>query len=312
MPRNGTTSAPTCTTLRTGDPLLPEYSLITINDVTIGVIGAVTEETPALVSPGGMVGVTIGDPVEAVNRVVDELTDGVGDEADVLVATFHEGAPSGAATLETNLAASPVFTEIVQNVSPEVDVLFNGHTHQAYVYNAPNPLGAADSGLRPVLQTGNYGDFVGKVVLTVDTTSKDVVSYTAENVARSTTADATLIQQYPGLQQVKDIVDAAIANAATVGNQPKGLVSSDITTAYTNGTFGPTGYQAVRNNTNRDQRNAESALGGLVANALLETLEPLGVDLPSDAGTIGVVNPGGLRGSSSIPRRPRSTRATAS
>ncbi len=292
----------------TDDTLLPEYKVITINDVRVGVIGAVTEETPALVSPGGMVGVTIGDPVEAVNRVAAQLTDDndANGEADVLIATFHEGAPSGAQTLEQNMAASTTFTEIVNDVSGQVDVLFNGHTHQAYVYTAPNP----DGGTRPVLQTGSYGDFVGKVVLTVDTTSKDVVSAAAQNVPRLTppvaavppdvpakpgiTADE-LLAQFPELAAVQAIVDEALADAATVGNTPKGRVAADITTAYTNGTFGPDGYQAVRNNTNRDQRNAESTLGGLVANSLKATLEPLGVDLPTDAGTIGVVNPGGLR-----------------
>ena len=36
----------------TQDPVLPEYAILTINGIRIGVIGAVTEETSALVSPG--------------------------------------------------------------------------------------------------------------------------------------------------------------------------------------------------------------------------------------------------------------------
>src|SRR6478752_7419359 len=38
----------------TQDPVLPEYAIITINGIRVGVIGAVTEETSALVSPGGI------------------------------------------------------------------------------------------------------------------------------------------------------------------------------------------------------------------------------------------------------------------
>ena len=48
----------------------------TVDGLTVGVIGAVTEETPALVSPGGIAGLDFGDPVDAVNRVADQLTDG--------------------------------------------------------------------------------------------------------------------------------------------------------------------------------------------------------------------------------------------
>ena len=125
-------------------PLLPEYSIIDVDGISVGVIGAVTEETPALVSPGGMVGVTIGDPVEAVNRVAAQLSDGNGanGEADVLIATFHEGAPTGTplgGTLDSNVAASTTFDEIVNDVSAEVDVLFNGHTHQVYAWDGPIP-----------------------------------------------------------------------------------------------------------------------------------------------------------------------------
>ena len=46
-------------------------------------------------------------------------------------------------------------------------MIFTGHTHQAYVYNAP-VTGGSTGATRPVLQTGNYADHVGKVVLTVD------------------------------------------------------------------------------------------------------------------------------------------------
>ena len=281
----------------TQDPVLPEYAIITINGIRVGVIGAVTEETPSLVSPGGITELDFGDPVEAVNRVAGELSDGddSNGEADVLAATFHEGAPSGAISLADNLATSAVFADIVENVSPQVDVLFNGHTHQLYAWDAPNPGGTATNGMRPVLQTGNYGENVGKVVLRVDTTTKDVVSYTRENIPRTTASDQALLDEFPQLKAVKTIVDDALAFAAVKGNEPVGLISNDVSTAYANGTFGATGYQATRNSTNRDQRNLESSLGGLVANALLDTLAPLGVDLPTDAGTIGVANPGGLR-----------------
>ena len=65
----------------TQTPALPEYATFDIPDgaggvVTVGVVGAVTSETPALVSPGGITQIDVGDPVAAVNRVADQLTDG--------------------------------------------------------------------------------------------------------------------------------------------------------------------------------------------------------------------------------------------
>src|SRR5690606_7366877 len=38
--------------LENGDPALPEYATVEIDGLTVAIIGAVTEETPSLVSPG--------------------------------------------------------------------------------------------------------------------------------------------------------------------------------------------------------------------------------------------------------------------
>ena len=43
--------------------------------IAVGVIGAVTVETPTLVSPDGVSSLKFGDPVTAINRVADQLTD---------------------------------------------------------------------------------------------------------------------------------------------------------------------------------------------------------------------------------------------
>ena len=80
-----------------------------MDGVTVGVIGAVTEETPSLVSPGGITELDFGDPVDAVNRVAAQLTDGdaANGEADVLVASFHEGAGEGTAERRRSRRRSP-------------------------------------------------------------------------------------------------------------------------------------------------------------------------------------------------------------
>lgn len=274
----------------TGEPALPEYQVVPVNGVDVGFVGVVTEETPTLVTPSGIEGLEFGDPVEALNRVTGELLDGdaANGEADVVVALAHDGASAGTpdgATLEEEIAAGGPFADIVQNTDARVAAIFTGHTHKQYAWDAPVP--GAEGETRPIIQTGNYGEFLGHVSLTVDTETFDVTDYKVENVARTATPAAELIATYPAVAEVDAIVDAALARADEIGAEPVGEVTADVTTAFSGGSY--TG--GVYAGGNRDDRASESALGNLVANSLRDSLasdERGGAD-------IGVVNPGGLR-----------------
>ncbi|UZN04973.1 ExeM/NucH family extracellular endonuclease [Cellulomonas sp. S1-8] len=279
----------------TTTPALDEYALIDMDGVTVGVIGAVTEETPSLVTPGGIAALDFGDPVEAVNRVAAELTDGdeANGEADVLVAEYHEGAGAGTpdgATLEEEIAGGGAFAAIVTETDAVVDAIFTGHTHKQYAWFGP--VGDGDA-TRPVVQTGSYGELIGKVVLTYDPATDEVTAATAENVARTTTPDAELVAAYPRVAEVSAIVAAALAYANEVGSQPVGSVTADVTTAFSGGSYVDGVYvgSAPGTTTGRDDRSRESTLGSLVADALVDTLSA-----PERGGAqIGVVNPGGMR-----------------
>ncbi len=270
----------------TTTPVLDEYKIITVNGVKVAVIGAITQETPSLVTPSGISTLDFGDPVEAVNRVAKEITDG--NLADVIVAEYHEGAGAGTpdgATLEQEVAAGGAFQEIVTQTSASVNAIFTGHTHKQYAWDAPIPGVSADAALktRPVLQTGSYGEFIGQITLTVDPASKKVVSYTQANVPRTTTDDATLVAGFPRVAAVKAITDKALADAKLAGSVPVGKISADITTAQT--------FNEATGSYVRDDRSSESTLGNLVANALLDSLK----SEQTGGAEIGVVNPGGLR-----------------
>ncbi|MGH1564441.1 5'-nucleotidase C-terminal domain-containing protein [Mumia sp. DW29H23] len=278
----------------TQTPALPEYAEYTVKGVDVAIVGVVTEETKSLVSPAGIADLDFGDPVAAVNRVAAELKDGndANGEADLVIASFHEGAPLSepAATLDQQVAASPVFAHMVNDTAATVDAIFTGHTHQRYAYDAPIPGG---TGTRPLVQSGNYGEGVAKVEITYDTATDDVTAYTRSVVARTTTADADLVAQYPRVAAVKTIVDAALANAATVGNQPVGTITNDITTAFNGGSYvnGVYTHPTPGASSARDDRASESTLGNTVANALRDSLD----DEQGGNAEIGVVNPGGLR-----------------
>lgn len=272
----------------TETPALDEYTLVDAGGLTVGVIGAVTEETPSLVTPSGIADLDFGDPVEAVNRVAAQLTDGDASngEADVLVALYHEGAGAGTAdgaTLEEELAAGGAFAALVNETTADVDAIFTGHTHKDYAWSAAIP---GTDRTRPVVQTGSYGANIGQITLTIDPETLQVTAHTQQNVKRTTTDAATLVATYPRVAEVKAIVDAAIAAAAEIGNTAVGEVSGDITTAFAGGSF----QNGVWTGGTCDDRASESTLGNAVANMLRDSLSAL----PGGA-DIGVTNPGGLR-----------------
>nr|WP_241965192.1 ExeM/NucH family extracellular endonuclease [Microbacterium telephonicum] len=272
----------------TTTPALDEYALLDAGDLTVGVIGAVTEETPTLVSPAGIADLDFGDPVEAVNRVAAQLSDGdpSNGEADVLVALYHEGAGAGTpdgATLDEELAAGGAFAAIVNDTTPDVDAIFTGHTHKEYAWSAPVP---GTDRTRPVVQTGSYGANLGKITLSVDPASGEVTAHTEENIARTTTPDADLVAAYPRVAEVRQIVADALAAAAEIGNTAVAEVSGDITTAFSGGSY----QNGVYTGGTRDDRASESALGNAVGTMLRDSLSAL----PNGA-QIGVTNPGGLR-----------------
>jgi 5'-nucleotidase len=275
----------------TDDPVFDEYAIFEVSGLDVAMIGAVTEETPSLVSPGGIADLDFGDPVEAVNRVAKELSDGnpANGEADVIIASYHEGAGAGTpdgSTLEEEVAAGGAFADIVTKTDAAVDAIFTGHTHKQYAWDAPKPGG----GTRPIVQTGSYGEFVGHIQLHVDSATGEVTGSEAHNIAREGSANLA----YPRVAEVKTIVDAALEYADEVGRQPVGEVSADITTAYTGGDYVDGKYvgpDPANPSAGRDDRSSESALGNLIADALRDTLAtPL-----RGSAQIGVVNPGGIR-----------------
>lgn len=268
--------------VRVGDetgPLLMEgeghegngaYDLFERDGVTIAVIGAVTQATPEKVAPSAVDGIVFTDPVAEVNEVADQLAeDGT---ADVIVAAYHDGAAS-AAEAETDR----FWTETSQNV----DVVFGGDTHAEY--NLTQDVDGDGTPDRAYLQAGSYGANVGKVSFTYDEAS-DSIDLTSTLTATSEIVEGrdedALVAAYPRVAAVNEVVDAAVATAEEIGATPAGEISADITTAFSLDANG---------NAVRDDRQNESALGNLVAQAFRSELaESNGVD-------IGVINPGGLR-----------------
>lgn len=243
------------------------YEVLEVNGVKVGIIGAVTADTKTLVSPSGIQGVEFGDPVDAVNRVAGELTDGdaANGEADILVASYHEGAPS-AEDPDKAQADSAVFAKIATKTSDKVAAIFTAHTHMTHDWKIAG---------RPVIQAGSYASHIGRVTFSYDPATKQATVADTEVREVPGSADGVDLSN-PVVAQVKQITDDTLAEAEQVGAQPVGAVTGDITSA-------------IQLDGKRDDRLSESALGNLVADYMLEAVADRG------GAEIAFMNPGGLR-----------------
>jgi 2',3'-cyclic-nucleotide 2'-phosphodiesterase (5'-nucleotidase family) len=256
----------------TATPALDEYALKTVDGVTVGFIGTVTEQTAAMVSPAGIAAIEFGDQLEAANRVAAQLQDGnaANGEADVLVLLTHDG--SDVADCDALAAGTSDFAGIVRGASANIDAILSGHTHQQYACSFP-VNGWAPGLERPVLQAGQYGAHLDKLTLEVNRNDKSLVSASSELVPLVVSGAAA----YPADAEVAALVKAAVDQAAVVGATPVGTISGDI----------------LRGGTAGSDRGVESSLGNLVADIQLWATS--NEDFGGTPAQIAIMNPGGLR-----------------
>jgi 5'-nucleotidase len=239
-------------------------------DITVGFVGAVTEELPALVSPAGIEGVTVTDIVDSTNAAAAQLK---ADGADLVVLLVHEGSASTSCTSPQFTDPATVWGNITQNVSPDVDAIVSGHTHLAYNCSFPVQQWVTDGRTvteRPVVSAGQYGQNINKLVFSVDRSSGDVVAKTQSVVA--------LTASSPSDPAVDAIVNAAKTAAEAQGSVKIGEIGGPFNRARVTGSTDP-------------NRGGESTLGNLVAE-----VQRWATEKPeSGSAQIAFMNPGGLR-----------------
>lgn len=147
------------------------------NRVTVGFVGLTLKGTDGLVLPAAVAGLTFGDEAGAINRAATDLR---ARGADAVVVLLHQGGrttgepdPQGCAGLSGEILP------ILDRLSPQVDVVVSGHTHQAYICQRELP-----GRMRPLLLTsaGVYGELVTDITLSIDPAARRVVGASARNV----------------------------------------------------------------------------------------------------------------------------------
>ncbi|MER6473649.1 bifunctional metallophosphatase/5'-nucleotidase [Streptomyces collinus] len=246
---------------KSGKPILKPYWVWKKKDVRIGFIGVTLEGTPGIVSADGVKGLTFKDEVETINKYAKVLQrQGV----QSIVALIHEGGfpASGSYNYDCDAGGagtgiSGPIVDIAKNVTPAVDALVTGHTHNAYVCDIPDPSGRP----RMVTSAASFGRLYTDTTLTYDRRTGDIARTAVKSANRVVSRDV------PKAQDMTDLIARWNTLAAPIGNRPIGYISADI---------GNTG--------------TESPMGDLIADAQLA----YGKELDPRT-SLALMNPGGVR-----------------
>ncbi|MFI8516065.1 bifunctional metallophosphatase/5'-nucleotidase [Streptomyces sp. NPDC085460] len=249
---------------KSGRPLLDPYFIWEKDGVRIGFIGVTLEGTGNIVSAEGVKGLKFGDEAEAINKYAKVLErKGVKS----IVALLHEGGlpASGAYNYDCDTPGagagiSGPIVDIAKNVTPQVDALVTGHTHQAYACTIPDPSGKP----RTVTSAASFGRLYTDTTLTYDRRTKDIVRTAVSSANHVVTRDVD------AHWKITKLINRWKALAAPIANRPVGYIGENIENPL----------DAV-----------ERPMGNLIADAQLAGLSP------ADKGgaQLALMNPGGVR-----------------
>ncbi|MGW0627901.1 bifunctional metallophosphatase/5'-nucleotidase [Streptomyces sp. NPDC002758] len=246
---------------KTKKPILKPYWVWKKQDVKIGFIGVTLEGTPGIVSADGVKGLVFKDEVETINKYAKELQkQGVKS----IVALIHEGGfPASSAynydcdSAGAGSGVSGPIVDIAKNVTPAVDALVTGHTHNAYVCTINDPAGRP----RMVTSASSFGRLYTDTTLTYDRYTGDIARTAVNSANHVVTRD---VAKAPDMTQ---LIAKWNTLAAPIGNRAIGYISADVNSSGT-----------------------ESPMGDLIADAQFAYGKKL--DPETD---LALMNPGGVR-----------------
>jgi 5'-nucleotidase len=194
----------------TGRPALAPYALRDFGGARVAFIGETLAQTPSVTTAAAVRGLSFSDEADTANALVPELQkQGVS----AIVLLLHQGgrqAPGG--TYDGCRGFTGDVLPILDRLSPAIEVVISGHTHQAY---------DCVLGGRLVTSAASYGRLLTRIDLTLDPAGHHVVEKHARNipVTRTTAPDG----------DVAGIVQAYAEKARGVTGRIVGYVKQDLT-----------------------------------------------------------------------------------
>ncbi|MFY9511467.1 MAG: bifunctional metallophosphatase/5'-nucleotidase [Rubrivivax sp.] len=216
----------------TGKTLLPPYAVKRFGGIPVAFVGLTLKDTPTIVVPAGVAGLTFRDEADTVNALVPELKK-QGIEA--IVVLIHEGGVPSGDYNECPGISGPI-VDIVKKLDKAVDLVISGHTHRAYNCTIDGRL---------VTSGDKYGTVVTQIDVTLDPKTGDIGKAVADNLIVRTTSFAKdprqteLIAAYeklavPLAKRVVGRIGAALSrDAGPAGESALGQVIADAQLAAT-------------------------------------------------------------------------------
>lgn len=253
---------------RTRLPILPPFTIKTVNGVKVGVIGMTLKGTPSIVNPAGISTVDFLDEAATANAYASKLRRFLGIKAFVLL--IHQGGmqnppppvldPSSCANFAGDI------TPIVSRLDPAFGVVVSGHTHRFYTCSLPNSAGQS-----LVTSAGSFGVLVTDISAELSRQTGRFVASSARNVIveNSVLVNGAYVRDPSKIDpDAKRIADKYRTAVAPIANRVVGSVTATISR-----TAVPSG---------------ESPLGDVIADAQLAYTTSAGAQLA-------LMNPGGIR-----------------
>jgi len=218
---------------KTGKTIFPEYHVKEFSGVKVAFIGMTLKNTPAIVTPSGVAGLTFKDEADTVNALVPKLkAQGI----ESIIVIVHEGGTQ-LGNLNECKGVSGAIVDIVKRLDPAVDAVISGHTHQAYNCQINGKL---------VTSANQYGRMISEIDLTLDPKTRDVIKSSAKNIVVSNdvakdSAQTAIISKYDALVKplenrvVGTLAGSLLKAANPAGESTLGDVIADAQLAATSG-----------------------------------------------------------------------------
>jgi 5'-nucleotidase len=257
-----------------GETLFPAYAVRSFGSgasrIDVAVIGMTLAETPALVTPEGVAGLRFQNEADTVNALIPRLK---AQGADAIVVLIHQGLDTQNGYNDKSCAGvSGDLMPVLRRLSPQVDLVVSGHTHQAYICD----FAQIDPQRRFLVTSGgSYGTLITEIRLKVDP-ARGVIARSADNhivqgEAYGGSGGVALnpaVPRFAADAAVAALVERYRAAAAPLAARVVGALAAPAERER-----GPSG---------------ESVLGNLIADAQLAATRASGAQ-------IAFMNPGGIR-----------------
>jgi 5'-nucleotidase len=264
-----------------GESIFPGYKIEKVDGIKVGFIGMTLKDTPTIVTASGVAGLKFTDEVKTANKLVPQL-EAKGVKA--IVVLLHQGVtPSDPTNYNGCSGVTGDALAIAQNLSPQIDAVVSGHTHQAYNCTVQDPAGKA----RLLTSASSFGRMITDVHLLLNRNTGDVIrpaAYATNEIVTNnldgTDTDSTPDNDVKPVKALTDLITLYKTLVAPIANAVIGHIDPEATPS-----------QTVSRTADAD---GESPLGNLIADA--QKADPSVIPAGGDAPVIAFMNPGGIRG----------------